>query len=120
MSSVADVHIGEPGATSGIAHIHVGKPNDKWPRVEERVQIHFHNFADLPQQKGTELCSSKFSCAGHEWFLELYPRGDSSTKEGMISIFLGTDLTSKIVVDFVIIMRKKNGDSFRLQSDTKA
>ena len=100
-----------------IAEVHVGEPSDDWRRpvesVEERVLIHFHNFADLPQQSGTGLDSPTFSCCGHEWYLWLFPRGDrvGRAREGMISVYLGTELTSKIVVDFDIILKKKTGES---------
>ena len=104
---------------AGVADVHIGEPNDKW-QLEERVQVHVHNFADLPQQKGTALYSSKFKCAGHEWYLSLFPRGTSHAKEGMVSIFLGTDLAWKTVVDFDIILKKTTGDKFRCYSDTKA
>jgi len=103
---------------SGIADVHFGEPSDNWP-VEQRVQVHFHNFADLPQQKGTLLKTSKFTCAGHEWFLQLCPRGDRNAEDGMISVFLGTDLASKIVVDFDIHVKKKTGNNFRSCSATK-
>eukprot|EP00956_Cyclotella_meneghiniana_P021471 scaffold39184_cov22-Cyclotella_meneghiniana.AAC.4 len=108
---------------SAIAEVHVGEPNDDWRRpietVEDRVQVHFHNFADLLQEKGTYLESPKFTCAGHEWHLELYPRGAHCANNGMISIFLDTDLSSKIVVDYDIIIKKKTGDNFKALSDTK-
>eukprot|EP00956_Cyclotella_meneghiniana_P010909 scaffold15241_cov65-Cyclotella_meneghiniana.AAC.2 len=103
---------------SVIADVHVGEPNDSWP-LEERVYVHFHNFADLPQQKGTELQSSKFTCAGHEWYLKLYPKGTMTAKEGMLSVVLCTDSTSKIVVDFDIITKKNNGGNFRTRSYSK-
>eukprot|EP00956_Cyclotella_meneghiniana_P026018 scaffold55476_cov22-Cyclotella_meneghiniana.AAC.4 len=103
---------------SVIADVHVGKADDNWP-VEERVQIHFHNFADLPQQKGTVLKSSKFTCAGHEWYLWFYPRGERNAADGMVSVHLGTDLTSTIVVDFDIMLKKKTGNNFTAESVTK-
>eukprot|EP00956_Cyclotella_meneghiniana_P021842 scaffold40426_cov21-Cyclotella_meneghiniana.AAC.2 len=105
---------------SGIIDVHVGKADDNWPVEEGCTRVHFHNFADLPQQKGTGINSSKFTCAGHEWFLQLYPRGDLNAMEGMVSVFLGTEFTSKIVVDFDIMLKKKTGDNFRALSDTKA
>eukprot|EP00956_Cyclotella_meneghiniana_P006555 scaffold8658_cov20-Cyclotella_meneghiniana.AAC.1 len=104
---------------SGIIDVHVGKASDNWPVEEGRVRVHFHNFADLSQQKEERIRSSKFTCAGHEWYLTLYPRGDRSAEEGMISIFLGTQLTSKIVVDYDIITKKKTGDDFRVNSVTE-
>eukprot|EP00956_Cyclotella_meneghiniana_P010908 scaffold15241_cov65-Cyclotella_meneghiniana.AAC.1 len=100
-----------------IADVHVGEPHDDWYHaLDERVRIHFHNFANLPQEKGMVLKSSKFTCCGHEWYLNLYPRGDSGAREGMISVFLCTKLTSKIVVDFDIILKKKTGDHFKVSS----
>eukprot|EP00956_Cyclotella_meneghiniana_P027679 scaffold62721_cov23-Cyclotella_meneghiniana.AAC.1 len=104
---------------SGLADIHVGQPNDDWPVEEGRVQVHFHNFADLPQQKGEWIRSSKFTCAGHEWCLWIYPRGRRNAADGMVSGFLTTYLASKIVVDFDIIMKNKTGDNFRVKSETK-
>eukprot|EP00956_Cyclotella_meneghiniana_P010008 scaffold13805_cov23-Cyclotella_meneghiniana.AAC.3 len=104
---------------SGIIDVHVGKASDDWPIEEGRARVHFHNFADLPQTKGTTLRSSKFTCAGHEWSLKLYPRGDRSAREGMISVYLCSELSSKIVVDFDINLKKKNGDDFEVNSATK-
>eukprot|EP00956_Cyclotella_meneghiniana_P032867 scaffold91862_cov51-Cyclotella_meneghiniana.AAC.4 len=96
---------------SFIADVHVGKANDNWP-VEERVQVHFHSFANLPHRKGTALTSSTFACAGHEWYLDLYPRGDRRASGGMISVYLCSELSSKINVDFDIIVRKNTSDNF--------
>ena len=76
---------------SGIIDVHVGEPDDNWPVEEGCTRVHFHNFADLPQQKGTVLKSSKFTCAGHAWFLQLYPRGDRYAEDGMVSVYLGTE-----------------------------
>ncbi|KAL3804999.1 hypothetical protein ACHAWO_011057 [Cyclotella atomus] len=100
--------------------VHVGEPDDNWRPVEEgRALIHIHNFADLPQEKGTALKSPTFTCAGHEWFLWLYPQGHSAAPEGIISVYLGSDLTSNIVVDINIIMKNKTGETFRYCYDEK-
>eukprot|EP00956_Cyclotella_meneghiniana_P032866 scaffold91862_cov51-Cyclotella_meneghiniana.AAC.3 len=101
---------------SGIIDVHVGKADDNWPVKEGRVRVHFHNFADLPQQKGQLLKSSKFTCAGYEWLLWLYPRGDRNTEEGMVSVYLCSELSSKIVVDSDIMMKNKMGGNFRALS----
>ena len=84
----------------------VGKPSDDLP-FEERVQVHFHNFADLPQEKGRGLISPFLNCGGHAWSLTLYPRGELNAKEGMVSVYLRSYLSSKIVIDYDIIMKKK-------------
>eukprot|EP00956_Cyclotella_meneghiniana_P026016 scaffold55476_cov22-Cyclotella_meneghiniana.AAC.2 len=97
---------------SVIADVHVGEPNRNWP-LEERVQVHFHNFADLPQERGTEIKSSTFTCGGHEWFLEIFPRGCITAEDGMVSVYLCSDLTSNIVVDFDVIMKNNTGGNYK-------
>eukprot|EP00956_Cyclotella_meneghiniana_P024124 scaffold48121_cov54-Cyclotella_meneghiniana.AAC.4 len=66
------------------------------------------------------LKSSKFTCAGHEWYLAMYPRGDLNATEGMVSVYLrGFHSASKIVVDFDVMLKKKTGDSFIALSKTE-
>eukprot|EP00956_Cyclotella_meneghiniana_P024126 scaffold48121_cov54-Cyclotella_meneghiniana.AAC.6 len=100
--------------------IQVVELNDNWRLVKEgHALIHIHNFADLPQEKGQCLESPTFTCVGHDWYLCLYPRGNGEANEGMVSVYLCTNLSSKIVIDYDIIMRKENGDNFMIKSDYK-
>lgn len=103
---------------SGMIDDHVGKTGDDCPVEEGRVRVHFHNFANLPQQKGAGLKSPTFDCAGHEWYLMLLPRGTMRAKPGMISVYLCSDLTSKFAVDFAITMKNKTGGNFIVRSPT--
>ena len=93
----------------------IEKVHDGCRPLEERVLVHYHNFAKL---EAYAFKSPKFTCAGHKWYLKLYPRG-REVKEGMITFALGTDSTSKIVVDFDIMLKKKTGDNFTASSVTK-
>jgi hypothetical protein len=98
MSTARDVHVGEPAADFPF---------------EESVKVHFHDFPNLPQGKGVKVGSPKFLCAGHEWFLSLYPGGDRNARDGMMSVFLCSELMSKISVEFDIMVKKKGGDNFK-------
>ena len=43
--------------------------------------VYFHGFADLPHERGSSVKSFKFHCLGHQWFLEIYPRGIKAKDE---------------------------------------
>lgn len=96
-----------------VKDIHVGKPPAEYHLEEDRVQIHFHDFEILTSTKGASVDSPNFVCAGHEWYLSLYPGGGSSSKDGMVSVFLGSHSQIEIEVDFDIVCKTKSGDSFQ-------
>jgi hypothetical protein len=93
--------------------IHVRSPNPKAP-FEDWVQVNFHNFKDLPSEKNELVRSSNFMCAGHEWNLMLYPGGGNNAQDGMVSVYLFSELTSRIAVAFEIILKKKCGGNFQV------
>ena len=55
-----------------------------WKSFEVRID----GFANLPAKKGVDIFSPEFACFGHKWRLSIYPGGNRSSKNGMVSIFL--------------------------------
>ena len=51
-------------------------------------EVSFDGFANLPAKKGVDIFSPEFACFGHKWRLSIYPGGNRSSKNGMVSIFL--------------------------------
>eukprot|EP00956_Cyclotella_meneghiniana_P025945 scaffold55148_cov49-Cyclotella_meneghiniana.AAC.14 len=106
---------------SDFAEVQVMEANDDWSPEEGRFLIHYHNFANLPQERGQSyLHSPKFNCLDREWYLSICPGGSNSSQEGMVAayLYLGPGYTSDfITIDFDIILKNKTGDDFRFNSD---
>ena len=66
--------------------IHVGTPPPDYSK-EESVTVHFHDFANLPDEKEEGVSSPIFAIAGFEWSLEIFPGGDDTSQEGMTLTF---------------------------------
>jgi hypothetical protein len=93
--------------------IHVGTPSrDADFPVEDSARIQFHGFDKLEHVKGVPVKSPTFTCAGYEWYVYLYPRGEKKSKDGMVGLYLGSVGSSKRVVDFDLFTKTKNGDIF--------
>ena len=65
------------------------------------IRAVFHNFADLPSERGDETDSPVLKCHGLEWQLELYPGGDTESSEEnvFVSLYLSCmscSITNKI------------------------
>lgn len=92
--------------------IHVGTPEagfDVQLELEDSVAFHFHNFESLTTIKGEAVMSPKFSCAGYEWILEIYPGGDSNSEDGMVAVNLRNKSPSEVLTRFEIILMQKSG-----------
>mmetsp|Transcript_32717 Transcript_32717/g.69091 ORF Transcript_32717/g.69091 Transcript_32717/m.69091 type:complete len:237 (-) Transcript_32717:372-1082(-) len=69
------------------AAVHVGIPPEEWECWESRL-VHFHHFESIPSEKGHSVSSPIFECCGTEWALDVYTRGEVSSKEGMMAFYL--------------------------------
>mmetsp|Transcript_21616 Transcript_21616/g.44564 ORF Transcript_21616/g.44564 Transcript_21616/m.44564 type:complete len:305 (+) Transcript_21616:593-1507(+) len=71
-----------------VAVSHVGgkeQVDSEW----HTIKAVFHDFADLPHNRGELLESSTMECHGHVWTVRLYPGGHSgSTDDDQVAIFL--------------------------------
>lgn len=60
----------------------------------------FHGFAGLDAQKGSSVNSPEFESLGHKWSVELYPGGDDSSSEGLVSLYLCNRTAAGIEIDY--------------------
>ena len=71
------------------AAVHVGQPSPLFPEWARTI-LYFHGFVGL----STNLTSSRFTYVGHQWGVQLFPRGHVSAREGMVSVALDKFQTS--------------------------
>ncbi len=50
--------------------------------------VTFDKFEDLSSEKGHCMLSSKFSCFGNQWRLQLCPGGNNESPDGMVAVYL--------------------------------
>ena len=93
--------------------IHVGSPAVSDPLEEGVAVVNYHSYAKLPSLKGEATISPPFWLVGHKWLLTLYPGGDSSSTDGMVSVYLVSAGSSKIVVKFDIMVKLAGGGNSR-------
>jgi hypothetical protein len=55
---------------------------------ERKFSVKFDNFKELPSEKGHLVESTKLSCFGHEWRLDIYPGGHEEASDGMVTLSL--------------------------------
>ena len=58
--------------------VHVGTPPPGF-REWSRTNVYFHDFANLPAEKGRLVRSDSFECLGHAWRVGMYPGGERIT-----------------------------------------
>ena len=63
-------------------------------------QVHYHGFLNLPTQMDVPVLSPDFTCFGHTWRIEIYPDGNASAEDGMVSIGLRNRSNKSIKVQF--------------------
>jgi hypothetical protein len=93
------------GTTSGWHNpvVHVGTPSPDTQDDWVKTNVYFHGFADVPST--TELVKSpSFYCFGHEWNLDLYPRGNKRDEknflEGRMGLYLSHRSNGKIEIEY--------------------
>jgi len=74
--------------------VHVGN-NFEWTD-EETVEVIFHDFGLMNEQRGMFVDAPCFRCCDHEWFVRIFPRGatDSQTLPGpetVTSVLFGVE-----------------------------
>ena len=73
------------------------------------VEVQFEQFADLSAEPEDSTASLGFMCLGHRWYLEVFPRGQSRSPDGMVAIFLkNVELESdeSIEIEFTLTVEK--------------
>ena len=94
MSATRDIHVGTPAADY---------------RLEDSVRVHFHDFENLTTEKDEMVVSPKFTCAGNEWSLDIYPGGEGAAKEGFVSVYLCNKSAAKIDAWFKMSLIENDG-----------
>eukprot|EP00956_Cyclotella_meneghiniana_P029253 scaffold70281_cov67-Cyclotella_meneghiniana.AAC.13 len=89
--------------------IHIGTPAADFEHPKS-FTFHFHDFKNLPNKKGLARYSPRFSCAGFEWYLDLYAGGNIKSAEGYIAVLLHS--TSEVLARFEIILKKSDGSDY--------
>ena len=54
----------------------------------EATKVRFNGFTGLSEEQEKAHISIEFTSLGHNWCLVIYPGGQSTAKEGMVSLFL--------------------------------
>ena len=72
-------------------------------------QVHYHGFLNLPTQMDVPVLSPDFTCFGHKWRIEIYPDGNASAEDGMVSIGLRNRYNKSIKVQFGLSVIKDKG-----------
>ena len=100
------------------ADIHIGMPIDGYHfPSEEYITFHFHDFENLSTPKGEFIWSPTFSLAGHEWRMQLFPRGSRTATEGMVSVQLWNKSPKRIILSRAdIALMKSNGDEYKTET----
>ena len=97
---------------SDTRDIHVGTPRDDFP-WEESVAVHFHNFERFTTVRNEPVFSPKFTCAGYEWKLVLFPGGHRKSADGMISVYLRNQSVTEVVASFEIGLMTSSGGNYK-------
>ncbi|KAL7542247.1 hypothetical protein ACHAXR_012950 [Thalassiosira sp. AJA248-18] len=74
-------------SSSRGGYAHVGNPPQNYQEWET-LKFRLHDFEGMPSTKGHMITTPEITCFGQRWALQVYPGGDLSSKNGMISIFL--------------------------------
>ena len=91
--------------------IHVGSPADNF-RLPESVTVHFHDFQNLTTVQGDKV-EAIFSCAGYEWSLSIFPRGNRYASDGMVSVHLQSQSSKKISARCQVSMMTNGGGTYK-------
>jgi hypothetical protein len=93
------------GTASGLHNpvVDVGTPSPNTQQDWVKTKVYFHGFDDVPST--TELLKSpSFYCLGHEWALDLYPRGNKRDEniflEGSMGLYLAHHSNGKIEIEY--------------------
>jgi hypothetical protein len=65
-------------------------------------QFNIRNFAAIDATKGNAFVTPQFSCNGHQWYLQIYPGGFKSARDGWFSIYLARRSKGGILATFEI------------------
>jgi hypothetical protein len=87
-------------------------PPSSSPSGEEwtSFQFHIHKFATLRTTKYHYIASPEFTCNAHQWWLVVYPGGESDETEGNVSAFLCHLSEGSITTSFEIKILDKFGN----------
>lgn len=89
---------------TNLTAIHVGSPPAEFSlKTEESQLVHFHDFLQLPNERGEGVESPEFTCAGYQWKLIVYPAGRDTTS---VEVALCSMNHEKIVVDYAICVKR--------------
>ena len=98
---------------STAREIHVGTPAADFP-FDESVTVHFHRFNSLTTVKGELVESPKFTCAGYNWCLDIYPGGSFNAADGMVSVYLSNrSSTEEVIAKYEISLMMRCGRTYK-------
>ena len=88
----------------------VGTPPDEYEKTEyTTVEVHFHDFANLPSERNNQTASPQFTCLGRKWELRLFPGGDETSDPGNIAVYLAHMSHGTIKLDYKFTVENSDG-----------
>jgi hypothetical protein len=101
--------------------LHAGTPPSDFNGWESKI-IYFHKFMDFPVKKDGDdyVKSPPFYCFGHEWVLAILPGGETSTKDGIVSVCLLNTSDEGVTLDWSLTLMKNDGSksaTFQVKGD---
>lgn len=88
-----------------------GRAPDEYSYDEyNAVEVHFHEFEDIPTMVEDSVASPEFTCLGRRWRLALYPSGsDELSDYGNIAVDLIHLSNGTIKVEFNLSVKNEDG-----------
>jgi hypothetical protein len=69
------------------------------------MKVLFNGFAGLLAEQNQVQKSTNFTCLGRPWQIRIYPGGNSTAEEGMISVFLHNMSGESIIIEYTLIIK---------------
>ena len=71
--------------------------------------VRFHGFANLTTTRDDYVETSRFSCFGHQWCLQICPGGDEDSDEGYVAVWLVNRSNTSIKIQYGYSVRDAKG-----------
>jgi hypothetical protein len=82
----------------------------------EATKVRFNGFTGLSEEQDKAHISIEFTSLCHSWCLVLYPGGQSTAKEGMVSLFLQnqTCRSKNIEIEFGLRVKQHKASDYHV------
>jgi len=93
---------------SSTSRVDVGTPPGDF-KDRSSINVCFHGFANLPTTRNQRIHSTKFSCLGHQWRLDIFPSGYGISDEGYVDVELVNRSNTSIKIEYGYSVRNADG-----------